>query len=422
VKAIVDISLLGTAHYFTRYRNGIARVTEELIAAMMDNHYCDLGFTACNSVEQMVQSSCYLGSDPKLRDLKLYGPKGLFINGIVDLAKLVYPDASGVDRAKLRRRVVSFFLKRMNSLYRGADLQLDGSADIFHSMYYPLPRSISGSGNLKRFITINDMIPVLFPHYFEPEITADFRRVLESIRDDDWIIAISQSTRNDLCDYLKIDPARVFITPLAASGSFYRCDDAMKQAAARRRYGITEGPYILSLSTLEPRKNIDHTIRCFARTVEEQGIQDLQLVLVGSKGWDFDRVFGEIAQNEGIRKRIIVTGYVPDQDLATLYSGSMMFVHPSLYEGFGLPVLEAMQCGVPVITSTTSSLPEVAGDAGILVDPKDADALCQAIWTLYSDAALRGELAAKSLQRASQFSWKKCASDTVAAYRTAMQG
>jgi glycosyltransferase involved in cell wall biosynthesis len=153
---------------------------------------------------------------------------------------------------------------------------------------------------------------------------------------------------------------------------------------------------------------------------DEQHLRDLSLVLVGREGWLNDALFQAISESRSVRDRIIVTGYVPDTDLAPFYSGALAFVYPSVYEGFGLPVLEAMQCGAPVVTSNTSSLPEVVGEAGIMVDPADADALCAAMYELYSDPCLREDLAHRSMERAGQFSWDKCVQETLQAYRTSL--
>ena len=143
-------------------------------------------------------------------------------------------------------------------------------------------------------------------------------------------------------------------------------------------------------------------------------------MLVGTQGWDYNDIFEEIFKHEDIKKRIIITGYIPDEDLAALYSGALAFVYPSFYEGFGLPHLEAMQCGVPVITSNTCSLPEVVGDAGIMVDPTDADALCHSMLEIYNKSSLREAMSLKSIERAKQFSWEKCTQETLAAYKTAL--
>src|SRR5947209_82132 len=240
---------------------------------------------------------------------------------------------------------------------------------------------------------------------------------------NDWILCISEATKKELCDYLKFDPARVFITYLAASTElFYPCRDVSKIRATLARYKIPDVPYILSLNTLEPRKNIDHAIRCFARLVREQHLRDLNFVLVGPKGWDYGKVFDAIAENDSVKDRIIVTGYVADEDLAPLYSGALVFVYPSFYEGFGLPPLEAMQCGVPVITSDTSSLPEVVGGAGVMLNPTDADGLCQAILEIYDRPSLRAQMSLASIEQARRFTWQRCTQQTIEAYRTALSG
>jgi glycosyltransferase involved in cell wall biosynthesis len=308
-------------------------------------------------------------------------------------------------------------VRRYRQPIRRSDLN---QSDIFHSPYLPIPQQVKEVRALKRFLTVYDLIPLLHPEFFAaPKRDQNtIRDAIDSIDPETWVLSISQATKDDLCSYRKdIDPARVFVTPLAASEMFYPNHDPEEQDRVRQKYDIPEGPYILSLSTLEPRKNIDQTIRCFARMIEQEHISDLSLVLVGTKGWDYDRIFEEIQAKSGIRERIIVTGYADDDDLSAIYSGASAFVYPSLYEGFGLPPLEAMQCGVPVITSNTSSLPEVVGDAGIMVSPIDADALCHAMLAIYRDHSLRQSLSARGLQRAKQFTWDSCLAKTIDAYR-----
>jgi glycosyltransferase involved in cell wall biosynthesis len=380
-----------------------------------------MAFCACNSLEQLIQSTISLSNHPTFKNKQFCPPGNVLLHQVARVCTKIYPDKLSTETQRVRRRVVSFFLKRLTTFYHSINRDALDDADIFHSTFFPLPAYIYRSSALQRFITIYDMIPVLFPEYFETQITKNFTEIIRSIRTDDWVIAISQSTKNDFCDRMGFDPSRVFVTPLAASELFYRCNDSMQHIQVRRRYRIPDGAYALSLCTFEPRKNIDHTIRCFVRTVREQRIPDLNLVLVGTKGWDFDRIFSEITSDPEMQSRIIVTGYVPDQDLASLYSNAMMFVYPSLYEGFGLPLLEAMQCGVPVISSNTSSLPEVVGDAGLMVPPTDGDALCQAMLNLYKNSNLRAQMALKSLERSRRFSWEKCARETLVAYKTALQ-
>ena len=269
-------------------------------------------------------------------------------------------------------------------------------------------------------MTVYDLIPILHPQYFENYTLLN--TIIDGLQKDDWVIAISQKTREDLCNYRKdLDPRRVFVTPLAASDWFYPCRNAATIETVRSKYKIPKGQFILSLCTLEPRKNLAHLIRCFAQLIRQEPLPDLRLVLAGSLGWKFESILAELTgDDETIRGRIILTGRVADEDMAALYSGAVAFAYPSLYEGFGLPPLEAMQCGTPVITSNTSSLPEVVGNAGIMVDPNDADGLCQAMLQLATKTDLHRVMAEKSLAQAKSFSWTLCAEQTLAAYATAI--
>lgn len=423
MNVMYDISTLGTAHYNNRGRTGIARVIEDLLEGLLRTEKCNVCFSAFNSLDQLIQTAQYLDTHPHLKNHFFCQPDSNTLNQVVNIIGRLYPNSKSLassSLARFRRRALSFFLKGLTPLCRSLDQGLLEHADIIHSTFYPLPHFVRSNPTLKRFITLYDMIPILFPQYFEPRMIDNFNNIINSLRPDDWVLAISQCTKNDFCHYLDFDPSRVFVTPLAASERFYRCNNEVNKAAVRKKYCITSAPYILSVCTLEPRKNIDHTIRCFIKTIQEQHISDLNLVLVGTKGWNFDKVFSEISKSPKMANRIIVTGYVPDEDLAPLYSDAMMFVYPSLYEGFGLPPLEAMQCGIPVITSNTSSLPEVVGSAGIMIDPLDKDALAHAMWSLYQSPSERLIMADKSLQQASSFSWDRCAQQTIDAYKHAI--
>jgi glycosyltransferase involved in cell wall biosynthesis len=293
--------------------------------------------------------------------------------------------------------------------------------DIFHSPFYPLPANTQRQPRLRRFLTVYDLIALLQPELFEHNVVKLMRQILASLTPSDWVLCISKATRRDLLAYRPdLDPARVLVTHLAAADHF-RSDLRVDQwPLLKRKYNLPDEPYALTLSTLEPRKNIAQVIRCYARLVAEGQVGDMRLVMVGTRGWKMESIFQELEKLGSASERVVVTGFVPDEDLAPIYSHASMFVYPSLLEGFGLPPLEAMQCGVPVITSNTSSLPEVVGDAGIMVPPTDADALCQAMATLFQDRELRERLAARARERAATFSWARCAAETKAAYRLAL--
>jgi glycosyltransferase involved in cell wall biosynthesis len=187
--------------------------------------------------------------------------------------------------------------------------------------------------------------------------------------------------------------------------------DQQRIAAARERYGIAPAPYLLYVGTVQPRKNLARLIDAFAQVAKESAAP-LQLVIAGKQGW-LTQAIERRAHEHGIAEQVRFTGYVDDADLPALLSGALAFVFPSLYEGFGMPVLEAMACGAPVLTSTTSSLPEVAGDAALLVDPHDTQAIAQGIARLVDDTALREQVRQQGYEHVAGFTWDRCALETL---------
>jgi glycosyltransferase involved in cell wall biosynthesis len=227
------------------------------------------------------------------------------------------------------------------------------------------------------------------------------------------VLVPSESTRRDVLRLLGLDPARVRVIPYAA-GSRFR---PSPQGAPRvlERYGVRP-PYVLYVGTIEPRKNIPRALRAFARVAGS--LPEHRFVLVGQRGWKYGEVVRE-ANRPPIAGRVIMPGYVPEEDLPALYAEATAFVYPSLYEGFGLPVVEAMACGTPVITSRTSSLGEIAGEAALLVEPLDEAGLADALSRVLSDGRLRERLVAAGRRRAAEFSWERTGRETAAAYREA---
>jgi glycosyltransferase involved in cell wall biosynthesis len=234
------------------------------------------------------------------------------------------------------------------------------------------------------------------------------------------VIADSDATRVDLMRAYGVDGSKIRVIYLGRDETLAPvCDDRML-AEVRARYAIA-AHYVLYVGTLQPRKNLARVIEAFARAAAAPAFAGIQLVLAGKKGWLYDDLFAQV-ERMGLAGRVIFPGYIDDADLPALLSGALAFVFPSLYEGFGIPVLEAGACGVPVITSNTSSLPEVAGDpsagsgqaAALLVDPHDVDAIAEAMTRLVTDEALRAELARRGLVNVQRFSWEKCARETLA--------
>ena len=425
MKVIYDVSVLGLAHHKTRAATGISRTVGNLAFALAEKPECQLVMVAAQHEKMTLD---FLKLTPQLSHLPYAKSRfdTAMVNSLSFMDNIIFkprvmkmPTVRGPLRAL---RIATVLLDKATGSSKSSLRQNPFSpVDIYHSTFYPLPEHTRKHRNIKRFQTVYDIIPLTNPQWFSSGEDKLLREVVANLQPEDHVLAISQATKDDLCNHCGLDPDHVIVTPLAANRAvFYPSHDAEKMRRVREKYGVPDAPYVLSLATLEPRKNTEHLIRCFADMVRQQGIKDLHLVLTGSKGWQYDAIFEHLEQLDDLKGRVIVTGRVDDDDLAVLYSQAMMFAYPSLYEGFGLPPLEAMQCGIPVITSDVSSLPEVVGDAGLTVAPKDKDALSQSLYDLYRDASLRETLAAKGLARAAQFSWEKCAQDTVDAYKKAL--
>jgi glycosyltransferase involved in cell wall biosynthesis len=224
------------------------------------------------------------------------------------------------------------------------------------------------------------------------------------------VVAISAATKVDLVRHYRTPPEKVSVVRHGHDPAFRPIHDPDQLDAVRARHGL-DGPYILFVGTLQPRKNLERLLQAFDRVVGRLG-QPLTLVLAGGIGWQEGRLQRAL-MSLSAPDRVRVLGYVPDADLPALMNGALALAFPSLYEGFGLPPLEAMACGTPVLASNTSSLPEVVGDAGLLVDPLDVEAIATGLERLARDAELRRDLAERGLARAAGFTWERAARETL---------
>ena len=282
-------------------------------------------------------------------------------------------------------------------------------AGLLHGVHYELPLR----SRLPQVVTVHDLTLLTHPEWHEASKVRYFgwamrRAVASATR----VLCVSATTAADLTERLGVPGDRVDVTPL---GTDLRPATWASVAEVRRRLGL-DGPYLLGLGTVEPRKDLPTLVRAFAALAAEL---PHRLVLAGLAGWGAGELEAAVAAS-GVADRILVTGYVADADKAALLTGADVFAYPSRYEGFGLPVLEAMACGTPVVTTTGGSLPEVAGDAATLIDPGDEDALAAAIAKLATDLAARQDAAARGLARAATFTWKRCADLTATAYARAI--
>ncbi len=266
-------------------------------------------------------------------------------------------------------------------------------------------------------ITVYDLTYRLFPEFhLRSNIEFCESNMSRAMERGDRFIAISEQTRNDLVAQYGVSPERVEVIYLAAEPLFVPTTDRERLVLALGRHEIFYN-YVLYVGAIEPRKNLPALIKAFAALSANSEFRRYLLVLAGAQGWLSDEVY-KLPASLGIADRVKFLGYVEDEDLAILYSAARLFVYPSLYEGFGLPVLEAMGCGAPVITSKVSSLPEVAGDAAILVDPRDVGELSRAMRAVLENAELRRRLRRRSIERAGLFSLEKMARDTLRVYET----
>jgi glycosyltransferase involved in cell wall biosynthesis len=221
------------------------------------------------------------------------------------------------------------------------------------------------------------------------------------------LVADSLATRLDLLDFYQADPRKISVVYLGRDESLVPVTDANIIKQARATYHI-DGDYLLYLGTLHPRKNLVRLVEAFHQAVTTLQNQELKLVIAGQKGWLYNAIFERVKQL-GLTGQVIFTGYVADEDKPALLSGALAYVFPSLYEGFGLPVLEAMACGTPVLTSNISSLPEVAGEAALLVDPHHTAEIAAGLSQLITNPGLRRQLVEQGYQQIQKFSWSKAA-------------
>ncbi len=232
------------------------------------------------------------------------------------------------------------------------------------------------------------------------------------------IATVSEYSRQDLLELYRIPPEKVVVTYNGVESGFTPQPSRPDEAAeVRRRFGVSRD-FLLAVGSLQPRKNLVRLIRAYARLRSEREDFSLQLVIVGRKLWLANEIFDEVKRHRWAGD-VILTGYVADEDLPALYRAARAFVYPSLFEGFGLPPLEAMACGTPVVTSDVSSLPEVAGDAALLIDPNDEQALANALVEITRDERLRAELREKGIAQAKKFAWRDVAEKTLTLYREA---
>lgn len=287
---------------------------------------------------------------------------------------------------------------------------ITGALNLFHSPDFTLPPVAHGTRTL---LTVHDLTFVRDPESALPELRRYLNAVVpRSVARADHILADSAATRADLMEVYNTPAEKISVLYSGVNADFKPVREAAQLAAVRAKYRLGERPFIFAVGTLQPRKNYARLIQALARLP----LPDVQLVIAGGKGWLFEAIFAE-AERQHVTERVLFPGFVDDEDLPALYSAAAVLAYPSLYEGFGLPLLEAMACGTPVVTSNASCLPEVAGDAALCVSPTDVEALSGALEQVLTDTALRSSLIEKGFMRAAQFKWENAARQLITLYQ-----
>ncbi len=313
-----------------------------------------------------------------------------------DLLSYVWGDNFAICRAPLTERwLVRLWHRLRVPFFIEAFV---GKVDVFYSPDFLLPPTRAR----RTLVTVHDLSYVRVPECFPaPLLNYLNRAVPPALARADLILADAASTQRDLVEVYAIAPAKVRVLYSAADARFHPNISAAECARVREKYAL-RAPFVLSVGTLQPRKNYARLIEAFARAA----IINYQLLIVGGKGWMFDAVIQAAQQ---LPDRVRILDFVSDDDLPALYAMATLFVYPSLYEGFGIPILEAMACGAPVISSNSSSLPEAGGDAALYFDPRDTGALADVLQRALADEKLRDELRGKGFAHARRFAWEQSA-------------
>ena len=420
MKVIFDISTVGNN---PKTRTGIARTSWSIADLLYQKLGNDVSFSAIGSVKSSLQIESFLSSHPEFNSA-IY-PVSKFARKVEDLNDRSANNFDTIANkfiGKTQQSVLRNISRAINVTRQPIDPKILAQADIFHSSYPRIPNQVRKALPHRHLQTVYDLTPLILDEkYFMPGQRGVTQRLIDTIQPDDWVTTISDATRNDLLNRRKLNPDRVITIYLAAAPElFYPVPDPAIIKAAKQKYQLPEGDYFLTLHSLAPHKNMGHLITCFKQMILQEQRQDLHLAICGGNQ---DAVTSMISNNqltEADLEFIHFTGFVDDRDLAALYSGALSFIFPSLYEGFGLPVLEAMQCGCPVISANTSSLPEVVGEAGLLVSPTDSDALCSAMLEISRNSDSRSKYAQDSIDRAALFSWQKTVDATLRIYNCMM--
>ena len=364
---------------------GIVRVCDELLCRLVQNNNIDV---------YPVITSNRGDFNAYLNEKNLYH---ILKNKVVYMPKLKTTTKNLNFLQKIRSCVLSKFygLKYKNIL---------SEYDAYLSLFSPISPVVYQSG-IKTFMVIHDIIPIVYPDGCTKKFIKKFKSWMKEADADEYFV-VSNFTKEDFLKFRTDEKNKpVHTMYLGASSYFKPITDKKVLSKVKEKYGITAPKYFLAVSEITARKNFVHLLKSFVSFLDETGVEEVQLVLVGRVREGYTAVLSQVAEFEKYEDKIIQTGFADNEDLAPLYSGALAFIYPSLYEGFGLPVLEGMQCGVSVITADNTSLPEVGGDAVMYITGLDEKETVSALKRLYQNKELRHLLSKKGIERAKKFNW-----------------
>ncbi len=286
-----------------------------------------------------------------------------------------------------------------------------GNVDVFHATDFVLPPT---RRTTRTVLTVHDLSFVRTPDATSPALKRYLDQVVpRSVHRADHVLADSQATKDDLITLYNVAPDKVEVLLSGVNPRFQPVRDPAALAAVRSKYGIGDAPFVLSVGTVQPRKNYERLIQAFAQLPDD--LRHIHLVIAGGRGWLQGPIYAAV-ETLGLRERVHFVGFADDADLPALYSAAQAFAFPSLYEGFGLPVLESMACGTPIVTSNVSSLVEVAGDATLLIDPFSVQQITDALAHLLMDESLCTRLIERGVTQARQFTWQRAVAQLHSVY------
>lgn len=302
---------------------------------------------------------------------------------------------------------------RLNSPLPRVEWYTGGPLQLFHATDFVLAPSQAR----RKMVTVHDLAFLFYPNAAMPSLHRYLNVVVpRSVHRADHVVADSHHTARDLQEQWQIPAERITVVQGAVDHThFCPSDDLTKQQQIRRKYGIGDRPFLLGLSTLQPRKNFGRLIEAF-HLARQMGNLPHRLIIGGGKGWLYQEIFAKV-QQLGLTEHVLLAGFIEDDDLPALYRAAEFFAYPSLYEGFGIPLLEAQACGTPVLTANNSCLPEAAGEAAVYVEAESVESIAQGILQLAQDAPLRQRLRQAGISNAAQFTWERSARQLLSAYQ-----